>query len=234
MKKFFSVFIIGCLVSFSPCAYAQKWALSKKIFCPIRAKISFYSLQRKTEAAIRRVAAARRVPTASVKAKQSVKARSLKALAPEKSELVAAYLLPRFPFEENDKEIYRGMALDAEGKELRHILQNGLEVAKSHYENFIAYDGKEYPAKTKAIYASSWPDQAETYVLTKANVKNYLPVILHIKKASNRMTVSIPHDIPPSWIYRVSVLLKVSGVLTWGEVRLRNGNFVFYPYSDNP
>ncbi len=140
--------------------------------------------------------------------------------------------VPPFPLQENPREMYRGMTLDAEGKALRQILKNGLEVSKSHYENFDAYDGKEYPEGTKAIYASTNPKHALWYILAEEPGQSpYLPVILHLKRVGKGETVSVPHDIPPSWIYRVSALLEEEGALTWGELKLDpNGNFIFIPY----
>lgn len=43
--------------------------------------------------------------------------------------------------------------------------------------------------------------------------------------------ISIPHDVPPAWIQRISILLNLQGQMKWGEIRLKNdGNFLFLPY----
>ncbi len=231
MKKFFSVLVFSCLLFVSPCAHAQKWRAFKQALVTPKTKMMFYSVQRKAEAAILRHAAAKSRAFVSAGLIKREGVPSLAVFAPKKTELVDPYQLPTFPFKENDREMFRGMALDAEGNDLRHILQNGLEVSKSHYENFAAYDGKGYPDGTLAIYAAHRPDRATLFVLTEKGVESYLPVVLHIKKVGWRPTVSVPHDIPPSWIYRVSALLKVDGKLRWGEVKLQGDNFVFLPYS---
>ena len=230
MKKFFSVLVFCCLLFVPPCAHAQKWRAFKQALVTPKTKIMFYSVQRKAEAAILRHAAARTRAFVSAGLIKSEGVPSLAAFAPKKTDLVDASHLP-FPFQKNDREMYRGMALDAEGNNLRHILQNGLEVTKSHYENFAAYDGKGYPDGTLAIYAAHRPDHAKIFMWDTKGVESYLPFILHIKKVGWRPTVSVPHDIPPSWIYRVSALLKVDGKLRWGEVKLQGDNFVFTPYA---
>ena len=61
----------------------------------------------------------------------------------------------------------------------------------------------------------------------------YLPVVLHLKRVSDDYIISVPHNIPPSWIYRVSALLRINGQLTWGELKLENNTFHFTPYPPN-
>lgn len=236
MKKFFSVFLF-LLLAAVPGVQAQKWKAFQGALVPARTKIMLYAFQRKAESAVLRAAAARQLPGRVVPGQPVIKISSLSNFAPTKTEINAAFPkahFPLFPFQENDREMYRGMALDAEGKSLRHILQNGLEVSKSHYENFAAYDGQEYPEDAAAIYAAHSPKHAQYYILSDLNSEQYLPVILHIKKVGWRMTVSVPHDIPPSWIYRVSALLKVGGQLQWGEIKWQNKGFVFLPYPVPP
>lgn len=159
---------------------------------------------------------------------------SPKALLPNVSQMTSQDHLPSLPFAENDREMYRGMVLDADGKQLRSILSHGLKTAKSHHENFHAYDGKKYPKGTKAIYATINPNGAVFYVLKPAGqTSRYLPVVLHLKRVSDDYIISVPHNIPPSWIYRVSALLRINGQLTWGELKLENNTFHFTPYPPN-
>lgn len=230
MRKFFSVFLLLCLLGLAPCAHAQKWKAFKEALVPARAKVVFYTVQRKVEAAVLR-AAAQRAVLAPVETKNNeILISSLSQFAPE----IKRDGRPPFPLAENENEMYRGMVLDADGKDLRYILQHGLEVSKSHYENFAAYDGKEYPDGSLAIYASHKVKIAETFLYAKVGVETYLPVIFHLKKLGWRSIVSVPHDIPPSWIYRVSAILKINGRLTWGELKIRNNEFIFIPYPPAP
>lgn len=231
MKKFFSVFVLCCLLGV-PNAQAQKWKAFKQALVSPKTKMMFYSLRRKTEAAVRRAAAGRQLPLRVRQTNRTVSISALRAFAPTSAQITqASKRVPPFPFAENDREMYRGMQLDADGINLRYILKNGLEVSKSHYENFAAYDGKTYPESTLAIYASHLPRQAQLFALDGAQQGACLPVILHLKKQGWRQTVSVPHDIPPSWIIRVSALLNVDGKLTWGEIKLQKKGFLFLPYA---
>ena len=138
--------------------------------------------------------------------------------------------LPPFPLPQQETELYRGMSLDATGQELRHILKNGLEVSKTHSTNFAAYDGREYPRDQKAIFATPDIRLAASFAYG-IRFDKYIPVIIHLKRVSNDFIVSIPHDIPPSWISRVSVLLKIQDRFQWGEIKLDSSDrFVFTPY----
>ena len=231
MKKFFSVFVLCCLLGV-PNAQAQKWRAFKQALVSPKTKITFYSIRRKTEAAVWRAAAGRQWPGRVLPAKNAVSISALRAVAPTSAQITqASKRVPPFPFAENDREMYRGMQLDADGRTLRYILKNGLEVSKSHYENFAAYDGKTYPENALAIYASHLPRVAQLFALDSAQQGACLPVILHLKKQGWRQTVPVPHDIPPSWIIRVSALLNVGGELMWGEINWQKGKFVFRPYS---
>ena len=230
MKKFLGVFFVFLALGVAPSVQAQKWQSVKKMLGGPKTKISYFSVRSKTEAAVLR-AAAQRAVLAPVETKNNeILISSLSQFAPE----IKRYGRPPFPLAENENEMYRGMVLDADGKDLRYILQHGLEVSKSHYENFAAYDGKEYPDGTLAIYASHKVKIAETFLYAKVGVETYLPVILHLKKLGWRSIVSVPHDIPPSWIYRVSAILKINGRLTWGELKIRNNEFIFIPYPPAP
>ncbi len=229
MKKFLGVFFVFLALGVAPSVQAQKWQSVKKMLGGPKTKISYFSVRSKTEAAVLR--AAQRAVLAPVETKNNeILISSLSQFAPE----IKRYGRPPFPLAENENEMYRGMVLDADGKDLRYILQHGLEVSKSHYENFAAYDGKEYPDGTLAIYASHKVKIAETFLYAKVGVETYLPVILHLKKLGWRSIVSVPHDIPPSWIYRVSAILKINGRLTWGELKIRNNEFIFIPYPPAP
>lgn len=139
--------------------------------------------------------------------------------------------LPAFPLPKNANNMYRGMALDSPNEQLRHIWEKGLEVDKCQFENFASYDGKICAGP--AVYASSDPDLALGYTNVRLNDESNarFPVLFHLKRLGNSLTVSIPHDVPPQWIERVSTVLKVNGQLRWGELKLdERGQFLFIPY----
>ncbi len=152
---------------------------------------------------------------------------------------------PVFPLESQPHEMYRGMALDLHGNELRTILKDGMPVETSHFPIwFGSYDGKPYSEETKALFATTDPLLASTYAQMNRFRKDgnlFLPVVFHIKRLGKDIdpgeerTVEIPHDIPPEWIYKVSVLLSVDGKLCWGELKLDGEDgFLFTPYPPLP
>lgn len=234
MKKFFSVFLMVFLLGAAPCAQAQKWQGIKKLFSAQKAKLSIVAAQNKAKEAIYRAWAKRRCVPYKVQVVIGGEVRnykSLSSLLPHKEEVYQE--LPLFPLPSKRKEMYRGMRLGADGKDLLYILKNGLEASKSHYyEDGMSYDGKTYPSCTKAIYVTTDPELAVFYMAKTQNSAAYLPVLLHLKSVVGTKDVaySIPHDIPPSWIYRVSALLKINGKLTWGELKVKDDTFVFIPY----
>lgn len=234
MKKFFSVFLMVFLLGAAPCAQAQKWQGIKKLFSKPKAKVSVSAVtNRVKEGVFRAWAKTRSVPyIAQVVIGGKVHHyASLSPLLPKGNE-VSQHVSP-FPLPINRKEMYRGMRLGADGKDLLYILKNGLEASKSHYyEEGMSYDGKTYPSGTKAIYVTTDPELAVFYMAKTQNSAAYLPVIFHFKSVETTRDVvyTIPHDIPPSWIYRVSALLKVNGRLTWGELKVKDDTFVFIPY----
>lgn len=151
---------------------------------------------------------------------------------------------PVFPLESRSHEMYRGLALDRNGNELRNILHNGMPVQTSHFSIWHgAYDGKLYRDGTKALFATTDPLLASTYAQMnrfREDGNLFLPVVLHLKRVgeenANKVgrSVEIPHDIPASWIHKVSVLLNVDGQLRWGELKLDGEDgFLFFPYPLN-
>ena len=137
--------------------------------------------------------------------------------------------------------MYRGLALDINGKELRTILKEGMPVETSHFPILHgAYDGKTYGHNKKALFATTDPLLASTYAQMNRFRQDgtlFLPVVLHLKRVGKdplpgaERTVEIPHDIPASWIYKVSALLNVNGQLRWGELKLDGKDgFLFSPY----
>ncbi len=228
MKKAFSMYVLSGLLFFSFCAQpAQAQPPIKQMLKTLgkRCEKKIATVSSKLQTVLSRRAAQTKMQTA---ARQPFVFSSL--------EDVSAYYarlrhLPPFPLPQADTELYRGMTLDASGKQLRHIFKYGLEVSKTHSINFAAYDGRQYPDYQKAIYASPDISLAASFAVNDTRYDKHIPVIIHLKRVSDTRIVSIPHDIPPSWIYRISALLTIKGKSMWGEIRLdENGNFVFLPY----
>lgn len=238
MPKLQKILAVGCVCALL-CglpfpAQAQKWNIFKKLMQPQRLSALTVVAQAKIRRVLWRAALRQRPEHFRTVTQQNGNYLffSPKALLPKPIMLHSSAKIPLFPFQENEKEMYRGMRLDADGKQLRHILHHGLQVSQSHYYSYASYDGKKYPPGTKAIYASMNPHAAIFYATsTEAKAPPFLPVILHLKRVGWTAYVSIPHDIPPSWIYRVSALLKINGRLVWGELKLnKQDHFVFTPY----
>lgn len=239
MKRFLSILWVLVLLGTAPCVQAQKWRGIKKIFLPPKETVSFSSLQSKMNSAVLRAVAKHRpvpyIAQVDVGGKTHYHS-SVLPLLPQGYDVFCQ--VPAFPLPVNPKEMYRGMVLGAEGKDLVHILENGLEVSKSHYyEEGMSYDGKRYPPETKAIYVTTDPELAAYYITDPDQTAPYLPVVFHLKRMYfkpiseyKHIVYTIPHDIPPSWIYRVSALLKVNGRLMWGELKVKDKAFVFIPY----
>lgn len=237
MKKFLGVFFVFLALGVAPSVQAQKWQSVKKMLGGPKTKISYFSVRSKTEAAVLRAVKSSQLKPISFRnfgGNALLEISSLETFAPSKEDLSSSSSIPAFAFQANEKEMYRGMALPADGKDLCFIMQNGLKVSKSHYENFAAYDGRNYPDGTKAIYAAFQPQHALRFIFTDQDCPSYIPVIFHLKKLGWRDFVSVPHDIPPSWIYRVSAILKINGRLTWGELKIKNNEFIFIPYPPSP
>lgn len=233
MKRFLIFLLAVCWLWAPLCVQAQKWQGLKKALTVQQIKKTAFCVRGKAEAAVLHAVKSGQVKNLQrqVLEKKLLQTPVLASFAPAKAELSSLKDVPAFPFGENEQEMYRGMALKADGKDLRHIMLNGMEVSKSHYENFAAYDGNPYPDGTKAIYAAHNPEHALHFIFTEEDWDTYIPVIFHIKKLGWRHFASVPHDIPPSWIYRVSVLLNINGRLIWGELKLYKGDFVFIPYA---
>ena len=141
--------------------------------------------------------------------------------------------LYRHAIPQQPNEMYRGMLLDENGEQLRHILRNGLETSKTFSYLRESYDGKKYPMGTKAIFASTWLDEAVAFANPYYADDPKLSVVFHLKRVGDTSLVQVPHDIPPSWIYQVSVWLQIDGKPRWGQLEMdENDNLIFKPYPE--
>ena len=135
-----------------------------------------------------------------------------------------------YPLPQRSREMYRGMRPDAKGEQLRNILKNGLEVAKTDSYLRESYDGKKYPEGTKAIFATDWIAEATFYAQTFQEEPT-LSVLIHLKRKGNSSLMQVPHDIPTSWFRKVSAWLLIDGEARWGEIKLdKDDNLIFTPY----
>ncbi|MBQ3666756.1 MAG: hypothetical protein II913_01650 [Elusimicrobiaceae bacterium] len=127
--------------------------------------------------------------------------------------------------------MHRGMLLDVNGTQLRYILRNGLETSKTSAYLRESYDGKKYPLHTKAIFASTWLEEAVCFASPYYQKEPRLAVVFHLKRVGTSSLVQVPHDIPPSWILQVSAWLQIEGKPRWGALKLdKNDNLIFIPY----
>ena len=153
----------------------------------------------------------------------------LPVVSPQTGGILQSYsAIPKAPH-----EMYRGMLLDANGQQLRYILRNGLETAKSFSLLRKSYDGKIYPPDTKAVFASTWLAEAVCYANPYYQKDPKLAVVFHLKQVGTSSLVQVPHDIPPSWIHQVSAWLEIEGKPRWGALKLdKNDNLIFIPYPE--
>ena len=127
--------------------------------------------------------------------------------------------------------MHRGMLLDVNGTQLRYILRNGLETDKTSSYVRESYNGKRYPPHTKAIFASTWLEEAVCFANPYYQQEPRLSVVFHLKRVGTSSLVQVPHDIPSSWILQVSAWLQIEGKPRWGALKLdRNDNLIFIPY----
>lgn len=237
MRIFFSsVILCLCCTLASQPVHAQKWNFFKSGLSAPRVRMFSVATQAKIKRAIWRAALLRRPDhfrtiTCLPGGYSFI---SPKALLPKPSMLKRQDKIPPLPFKGSELLMFRGMRLDADGKQLRHILRAGMKVSKSHHFCMIPYQGKTYPPGTKAIYTALDPQNAVSFAIKTdddLDKKPFLPVVFHLKRTDWGTFVAVPHDIPSSWIYHVSALLQIDGRLTWGEITLGpNGHFTFMPY----
>lgn len=225
MKHSGIVSVLACLLLCNICVYAQPFKGGLRLRSPMAALHP-------------RIAITRFIAKARAKTVQPIHLRSLPAPGNWTHP-------PVFPLASRPYEMYRGLALDLQGKELRNIIHGGMPVATSHFSLLHgAYDGKAYGSDTKALFATTDPLLASTYAQMnrfRTDGGQFLPVVLHLKRVGKDITpgqartIEIPHDIPPSWIQKISVLLNMDGQPRWGELKLDGEDgFLFTPYPPLP
>ena len=225
VKLFRIIILLGC---FFPAAtsYAQIGKYLPRLVKPAQ------TIRATVQRMLGRVAQTSALPAASIAPLVFSPGQTLPALAGGTPFSIHPYPLP-----ELSTEMYRGMKLDVKGEQLRYILKNGLEVDKTSAYLRESYDGKIYPPGTKAIFASDWVEEATAFAHPVQDTP-VLSVVFHLKRVGKSFPAQIPHDIPTSWIYRVSAWLLVNGEARWGEIQLdKENNLIFKPYpllEENP
>ncbi|WP_424244294.1 hypothetical protein Dip510_001502 [Elusimicrobium posterum] len=144
-----------------------------------------------------------------------------------------------YPFEKNKKYLYRGMAMNTTG--IEKLFKEGLKVADSGANSAtngnMSADGYLFGNQYNAIFFSPNPVYGASYGIVRRTSEKPIPVVVHIRNENTMrrslMIVSeteVFHDIAPEKISRVSALIEVDGVPTWGQVQYNGGNFTFKPY----
>ena len=132
------------------------------------------------------------------------------------------YPAPRYAF-----DLLRGMRLSADGKDLRNIFKNGLDVNK-------AYD---YQTAWPVLHFSQDPDFAVRFAMSE---EKPISIMLHVgglippHYRTQRLHIqefTTPKSIPTKQIMQISAFLKVGKKPCWGQLDLLpSGNFLFRPY----
>lgn len=159
--------------------------------------------------------------------------------APRLGELAArqnaAKEFPPFPFDNQRMLIYRGLALDTDGKAIRNILENGLRTQDVGREaSTLALSLAGPMSRSAAVRApiTNLTDSASDAVMW-AGIrlsKGQIPVIVVVKSPQKGNIITTSRDIPAEDIYAAVTLLNVNGIPTWCKVELEGDGFRITPY----
>lgn len=141
------------------------------------------------------------------------------------------------PFQNQRGLIYRGLALNADGKAIRNILENGLRVQDSGEESNtlrIAYASRGGPSAVKTVLdpvinLTSGPNSASSWAAKRMRHQDIRVVVVVHSQEQGSIIVETK-DIPPADIYAVTALLNIDGTRTWCKVELEGENFRITPY----
>ena len=146
--------------------------------------------------------------------------------------------LPEFPFQNQRGLIYRGMALDADGKAIRNILKNGLRTQDVGKEsNTLLYSMAGPNARTAAVRQPliNLTDSGNDAVMWANRLrKQQILVVTVVKSNSTGSIITSPTDIPVDDIYAQTALLKVNGKPTWCKLELEGNDLRVTPYQEIP
>lgn len=136
-------------------------------------------------------------------------------------------------------KVYRGLALDSDGKALRNILENGLllkDVGK-YSSDFVGMSGKfgammVMSGQTKFNNLTDNPELAADYAKGRiGSAENQIAVVVEVTGIRPQSVIHYPNDIPASQISGVIALLELEGVPTWCRVELaEDGGYKITPY----
>lgn len=146
---------------------------------------------------------------------------------------------PAFPFDNQRALIYRGMALDGDGKAIRNILENGLrtqDVGKESNTLLISIAGPNAHAAGFCKPVINLTDSSADAVMwaNKRLNKNQTLVVTVVKSNDKGDIIVTSDNIPAEDIYALTALLKIDGVPTWCKVELEGEGFKITPYQENP
>lgn len=146
--------------------------------------------------------------------------------------------LPEFPFQNQRGLIYRGMALDANGKAIRNILKNGLRTQDVGREsNTFLYSLAGPNARTAAVRKPmiNLTDSGNDAVMWANRLrKEEILVVTVVKSNSTGAIITSSTDIPVDDIYAQTALLKVNGKPTWCKLELEGNDLRVTPYQEIP
>lgn len=146
--------------------------------------------------------------------------------------------LPEFPFQNQRGLIYRGMALDADGKAIRNILKNGLRTQDVGKEsNTLLYSMAGPNARTAAVRQPliNLTDSGNDAVMWANRLrKQQILVVTVVKSSRTGSVITSSKDIPATDIYAQTALLKINGKLTWCKLELEGNDLRVTPYQEIP
>lgn len=143
--------------------------------------------------------------------------------------------MPPHPFQNQRLLIYRGLALDVDGRAVRNILENGLLLKDvGPYANTLLYSlsgpySRSRSVQNPVINLTDNSDSAANWAKTRKS-PNQICVVTVVQSNQTGRTIMHNHDIPSDAIYAVTALLMVNGTPAWCKVEWDNGEFLITPY----
>ncbi len=166
----------------------------------------------------------------------SFTAADLTELAVSREEALQA---PAFPFQNQRQLIYRGMALDTDGKAIRNILENGLrtqDVGKEANTLILSIAGPHSwdPAIRKPLINLTDSSADAVMWAGKRLTQGQIMVVSVVKSNRTGSIITASENIPTSEIYAQTALLKINGKPIWCKLELDGENLRIIPYAVNP